>query len=180
MSSMVSSGKFWNMVGYRVLQVWAKMFFYTYHSPLQLDPSKTWAGKQIWAGSKNHRIGERRIQTGWESISQYTTYRNNTPWLSHFPTTFSYPAESFTFDSSTSTPIRLSSHPILTTPIIHHPSHLLVAAMIFTVVCEVKPSNWFNSSNMVRCTSRTPHQWVGSRGGLGRFGRWIDRVKRGT
>lgn len=85
----------------------------------------------------------------------------------------------------------LSCHPILTTPTLHHPSHLLVAAMIFTVVCDVKPSNWFNSSNMVRCTSRTPHQWAGSRGVGGSVqwrrkvwawvvGRWIDRVKWGT
>ena len=38
------------------------MFFHTYHSPLPLDPSKTWASKQISAGQKMNRIGERRIQ----------------------------------------------------------------------------------------------------------------------
>ena len=36
------------------------------------------------------------------------------------------------------------------------PSHLLVAAMIFTVVWLVKPSSWFSSSSIVLCTSRTP------------------------
>mmetsp|Transcript_105461 Transcript_105461/g.206841 ORF Transcript_105461/g.206841 Transcript_105461/m.206841 type:complete len:326 (-) Transcript_105461:109-1086(-) len=35
-------------------------------------------------------------------------------------------------------------------------SGLLVAAITFTVVFEEKPSNWFSSSNIVRCTSRTP------------------------
>ena len=36
------------------------------------------------------------------------------------------------------------------------PLHLLVAAMIFTVVWLVKPSSWFSSSSIVLCTSRTP------------------------
>mmetsp|Transcript_22147 Transcript_22147/g.77622 ORF Transcript_22147/g.77622 Transcript_22147/m.77622 type:complete len:202 (-) Transcript_22147:778-1383(-) len=31
-----------------------------------------------------------------------------------------------------------------------------VAAITFTIVSAVKPSSWFNSSNMVRCTSRSP------------------------
>mmetsp|Transcript_81188 Transcript_81188/g.173773 ORF Transcript_81188/g.173773 Transcript_81188/m.173773 type:complete len:210 (-) Transcript_81188:584-1213(-) len=35
-------------------------------------------------------------------------------------------------------------------------SGLFVAAMTLTCVVDEKPSNWFSSSNIVRCTSRTP------------------------